>query len=93
MDIPRMRIAKEIAKEIKALDPNTGLSESSIRRLVKEGKLESVQIGNRHLINLDSVIEFLNTPPPVTIINTTPDEKSHVPMDRMQEFKKNIGMR
>ena len=92
--IPRMRIAKEIAKEIKALDPNTGLSESSIRRLVKEGKLQSIQVGNRHLINLDSVISFLSTPPPtVTIISPTPDEKNHVPLSRIDEFKKNIGMR
>lgn len=88
-----MRIAKEIAKEIKALDPNTGLSESSIRRLIKEGKIQSIQVGNRHLINLDLVIEFLSTPPPITIISPTPDEKNHVPLSRMDEFKKNIGMR
>jgi len=91
--IPRMRVAKEIAKEIKALDPNTGLSESAIRRLVKEGKLKSVKIGNRHLINLDSVIEFLSAPSPVTMISTTPDETDHVPLSRMESFRKNIGMK
>jgi len=90
--IPRMRIAKKIVEEIRELDPNTGLNESNVRRLAKEGSVQSVQVGNRLLINLDSVIEFLSTPPPVKIVQTR-DEKKRISSNRINEYKKNIGIK
>ena len=44
---------REIAKE-------TGISEYGIRRMVKEGKIPSVNVGSKFLINYSKVCELLN---------------------------------
>lgn len=88
-----MRTAKELAKELKELDPHTGLNESSIRRLVKEGRLLSVQVGNKHLINLDHCIAYFNRPFPESELNETQVECiPKTPLNRMDLFKSNIGI-
>lgn len=90
--IPRMRLAREIVEELKELDPKTSVTESGIRRLVKEGKLRSVKVGNKSLINLDQCIDYFNEP--FLIIEPEPEAPTPlVKLDRMQQFKKNIGMR
>lgn len=87
-----MRLAREIVEELKKLDPGTSVTESGIRRLVKEGKLRSVKGGNKSLINLDQCIDYFNEPFPV--IEPEPEaQTSLVKLDRMEQFRKNIGMR
>ena len=39
--LPRMRSVVQAVKELKELDPNTSVTESYIRRLVKQGKIKS----------------------------------------------------
>lgn len=51
--VPRMMTIRELAKE-------AGISEYSIRRMVKEGKIPSVNIGSKYLINYSKVCELLN---------------------------------
>ena len=51
--VPRMMTIREIAKE-------TGISEYGIRRMVKEGKIPSVNVGSKFLINYSKVCELLN---------------------------------
>lgn len=60
--IPRMRTVKEAAAELKELDPHTALSEWRIRELALSGVLPRVQAGKKLLINLDTLIEYLNDP-------------------------------
>ena len=57
--LPRMRVAKAAVAEIKALDPNTALSVRGLRSMIKEGRVPSVQVGKRQLINLDWLLERL----------------------------------
>jgi len=59
--IPRMRTAPKIAAEIKALDPNTEITEYYVRQLVKEGAVPVVWAGNKALINLNDVLNLLRT--------------------------------
>lgn len=56
-EIPRMRTIKEVAAE-------TGLAVYHVRRLCKEGKVVAILSGSKYLINLDKLIEYLNTGEP-----------------------------
>lgn len=60
--LPRMRTVSEAAAEIKAADPNTAITEYHIRRLALSGVLPRVKAGRKLLINLDTLIEYLQDP-------------------------------
>ena len=57
--IPRMRTAAKIVAEIKALDPETDVSEYWVRRIAKSGAVPVIWAGNKCLINLDDVLDLL----------------------------------
>ena len=57
--IPRMRTAAKIVAEIKALDPDTEVTEFYIRQLAKEGTVPVVWAGRKALINLDDVLNLM----------------------------------
>lgn len=57
--IPRMRTAAKIVAEIKALDPDTEVTEFYIRQLAKEGTVPVVWAGRKALINLDDVLDLM----------------------------------
>lgn len=57
--IPRMRTAPKIVAEIKALDPETEVTEYYVRQLVKTGAVPVVWAGNKALINLNDVLDLL----------------------------------
>ena len=58
--LPRMRTIPQAFKEIKALDPDTSITVSVLRRLVKEGAIETVQVANKRLLNLDLLFNRLS---------------------------------
>lgn len=60
--LPRMRLIKECVAEIKALDPGTAVTEYYIRGLVKTGKIPVAMAGNKALINLDGLLNYLANP-------------------------------
>ena len=60
--IPRMRTIKEAAQEIKQLDSGTAMTEWRIRELALSGVLPRVQAGKKLLINLDTLLEYLQEP-------------------------------
>jgi hypothetical protein len=57
--IPRMRTAAKIVAEIKALDPDTEMTEFHIRQMAKDGTVPVVWAGRKALINLDDVLTLL----------------------------------
>lgn len=57
--IPRMRTAAKIVAELKAMDPNSEVSEHYIRQLVKKGIVPVTWAGSKALINLDDVLALL----------------------------------
>lgn len=57
--IPRMRTASKIVAEIKALDPDTEVTEHYIRQLAKKGTVPVTWAGNKALINLNDVLDLL----------------------------------
>lgn len=60
MPVPRMRLLKEAAEEIKTVDPGTAVTPYFIRQLTLEGKIKSVMAGRKRLINLDDLLRYLN---------------------------------
>lgn len=60
MPIPRMRLLKEAAAEIKQLDPETAVTPYYIRQLAIEGKVKSVMAGRKRLINFDDLLNYLS---------------------------------
>lgn len=57
--IPRMRTAAKIVAEIRAMDPESDISEHYVRQLIKSGALPVVWAGNKALVNLDDVLELM----------------------------------
>ena len=51
---------KEAYKEIKEKDKDTALTVTGLRRLVNEGTIPCVQIGNKTLIAMENLEEFLH---------------------------------
>lgn len=62
MSIYRMRTAPQAIEEIKAVDPNTALTLRALQRKIKSGEIPSVSVGNKRLINLDTLLDDLFNP-------------------------------
>lgn len=52
--MPKLRTVKGALKEIKALDPNSVLTEYKIRWLIKSGRLRTYAVGSREIIVMES---------------------------------------
>ena len=63
--VVRMRFPAEALAELKKIDPDTPVSLSFIRRLVKTGAVPSVPVdtGKRRLVNFDALVAYLENPP------------------------------
>lgn len=57
-----MRTIKQTMEYLKEKDSDTALTEWNLRNLLKSGKLKSHRAGNKYLINLDYLEEYLNNP-------------------------------
>lgn len=57
---PKMRTIKQAIKEIKEYDSKTALTERGLRRLVDEEKIVSTLIGNKNLIDMDQLYDYLS---------------------------------
>lgn len=57
--VPRMRTAARIVEELRALDPETEVTEFFIRQLAREGTVPVVWAGRKALINLDDVLDLM----------------------------------
>lgn len=51
--IPQMKTIKEVSKIV-------GLAEYHVRQLVKQNKINFIRAGKKYLINLESLIDYLN---------------------------------
>lgn len=58
--MPQMRLIKEAFQQIKADDPQTALTMNGLKSLVRIGKIPSVKIGRKTLVNYNALIEFLS---------------------------------
>ena len=63
--IARMRTLDGLYKDIHTIDPLSQISRNFIRQLVITRKVKSVKAGNKYLVNLDEMLEYLANPPEV----------------------------
>lgn len=63
MAIVRMRTIKQCYEHLHKEDPESSISEYYIRMLVKQNKVPVFLAGRKQLINLDKLIEYLNSEP------------------------------
>ena len=57
--MPRMRTIDQTAEWLRETDPETALTKTALRRLVTTGQLPTVRIGQKYLIDLDMLGDFL----------------------------------
>ena len=60
--IPVVLTVKDAVQKIKEDCPNTAVTEHYLRQLIKDGVLPELKAGNKVLINLDVLIEYLTDP-------------------------------
>ena len=54
----RMRLISEAYAEIKEADPNTAITMTGFRRLVLDGRIPSIMIGNKRVVSMEAVEGF-----------------------------------
>ncbi|SET38691.1 DNA binding domain-containing protein, excisionase family [Natronincola peptidivorans] len=59
----RMRTIKQTVEYLKNKDPDTAVSTWWLRMMVKSGQIKHHKAGNKFLINLDALEDFLMNPP------------------------------
>ena len=60
---PRMRTIQEAAAELRRIDPHTAVTPYFIRQMVLSGTIPHVKAGNKRLVNLDTLLEYLSCAP------------------------------
>lgn len=58
-----MRTISQTINYLHDKDPNSAISEWYLRTLLRSGKLKHHKAGNKYLINLDYLEEYLKNPP------------------------------
>ena len=53
------RTIREAATWFRTQDPETALTETAIRRLVRTGTVPSIRIGRKYLVSLESLTNYL----------------------------------
>ncbi len=55
----RVRTIDQAADYIKTIDPETALTKTALRRLVTTGAIQSVRVGQKYLVSLEAVDDYL----------------------------------
>ena len=58
--MPRMRTIDEAYAELVSQDSRSALTKTALRRLVVSGKLSAVRVGQKYLVNMDILENYLN---------------------------------
>lgn len=61
MEAPRMRTITEAANWIREQDPDTAFTKTALRRLIVSGELPHVKVGQKYLVNMETLEAFLRT--------------------------------
>ena len=58
--LTKVRTIRQTLATIKALDPDTAITESALRRLVREKRISATYVGTKALLNEQEVINFFH---------------------------------
>lgn len=65
--MPRMRTIDQAAEWLRESDPDTALTKTALRRLVTTGKLPSVRVGQKYLVSLEALEDYLHGAVPLPV--------------------------
>lgn len=65
--MPRMRTINQAAEWLQENDPGTAFTKTALRRLVVNGKMPSVRVGQKYLVNLDTMENYLQGQLPTSV--------------------------
>lgn len=54
-----LRAPRKAAEYFRALDPDTGVTEAFIRKLIREGEIPTVKNGVKVLVSIESIEEYV----------------------------------
>lgn len=54
----KIRTINQTIKLLRELDPETAITEKSLRRAIRDGELPYRKVGNRTLLNVDVVCQY-----------------------------------
>ena len=57
-----IRTIRQAIAEIKAIDPESSLTETALRRMIIQGVIPSVKAGVKYLINMNILFDYLSNP-------------------------------
>lgn len=57
-NVPRIRSIRETAEFFKKMDPETEITEYTLRKMISEGTIPYIKTGNKFLINVDLLIKM-----------------------------------
>lgn len=58
--VPRMRTVPEAVKMLQELDGSTAVTLRAVRRMVNNGEIPVLQVGNKRLVDFDKLLECLS---------------------------------
>lgn len=58
--LSRMRTIPKALNELKKTDPDTSITYALLKSLCEKDEIKCVKMGNRFILNLDSLIEYLS---------------------------------
>ena len=61
--MPKMRSIRETARIFKEMDPDTQITETTLRKMISEGTIPVVKTGVKFLINVDVLLEMFGATP------------------------------
>lgn len=64
----RMRTIDQLAAYVRELDPDTALTKTALRRLVIAGEIPSRKIGQKYLVSVEAVTEYLTGAPTMEVL-------------------------
>ena len=62
-NVPKLRTVAETVREIRGMEENCYVTEHMLRRAIREKKIRCIESGNRKILDLDDVIEYLRGRP------------------------------
>ena len=60
----RLRTQREALEELRAVDPGCALTAYALREMVLSGRIKTISVGRKRLIDLDRLPDYLAAPAP-----------------------------
>ena len=60
--MPKMRSIRETARIFKEMDPDTQITERTLRQMITEGTIPVVKVGVKFLLNVDLLLDMFGNP-------------------------------